>query len=152
MIPISSDPGKKNHLLLICACLVMMCSSCEKVDELKKSTADRIDGTGIRQEIEQAYEKVKRTGVAVPDNAITWAKEDIQKIGDWDYRVVRLEETKPDEIESRLNEYGRSRWEVIWIDARPKGKTLYMKRPTRSYLKHFPLREVLKTIPAEQGE
>jgi hypothetical protein len=27
-----------------------------------------------------------------------------------------------------------------------------MKRPARSYLKHFPLREVLRTLPVDGGE
>ena len=144
--------GEKRRLLLLSVGLILLLAACDKVDELKKNTTDRIDSAEIRQEIEQAYEKVKSTGAEVPDNAITWAKEDIGKIGDWDYKVVRLEETGPEDIEGILNEYGRNRWEVFWVEEDRTGKTLYMKRKTRSYLRHFPLKEVLKAIPADQGE
>ena len=58
----------------------------------------------------------------------------------------------PDEIESKLNEYGANRWEVFWVENTGNKRMIYMKRAARSYLKHSPLKDVLKVMPVDQGE
>lgn len=130
----------------------LLLGGCGKVDDIRRSASEKIEGADLQKEIEEVYERVKSTGAQVPDNAVAWAAEDIKKIGDWDYKVIDIEETLPVEIEKRLDEYGRERWEVFWVEEKTGRKRLYMKRPARSYLKHFPLREVLRTLPVDGGE
>lgn len=131
---------------------LLLLGGCGQVDDIRRSASEKIGEADLRREIEEIYERVKSTGAQVPDTAIAWAAEDIRKIGDWEYRVARLPEEAPEEVEARLNEYGTDRWEVFWIDENRPGKTLYMKRTARSYLRHFPLKEVLRTLPVEGGE
>ena len=145
----------RDHVFLIATCLILsfiVISSCDQVDKIKQTTSEKLSNTDIKKEIEEAYKKVKKTGASVPDNAIDWATDDIKKIGDWDYKVVSLVNDTPKKIESKLNEYGANRWEIFWVENIGNQKLLYMKRPTRSYLKHFPLRDLLKAIPAGQDE
>jgi hypothetical protein len=145
--------NRKNYysiLLLVIA--IMIVYGCEQVDKVKKATSEKIDNADIQKEIENIYKRVKSTDEIVPDNAIEWAEQDIKKIGDWDYIVAKLKSKNTNEIEDILNEYGRSRWECFWMEINSNTTTLYMKRPARSYLKHLPLKELMKAIPIDQGQ
>ena len=145
----------KHYICLISAFIIVNCvfvSSCEQVDKIKQTASEKIGNTDIKKEIEGIYQKVKETGASVPNDAIEWASEDIKKIGDWDYRVVPLVGDTSEKIESEMNEFGAKRWEIFWVENTDDLKIIYMKRPSRSYLKNIPLRDVLRIIPAEQGE
>lgn len=131
---------------------VFAANGCNRVDQIKKSTSDKLANSDITGEIESMYQKVKETGENVPDDAIQWAMADVKKIGDWDYKVVRVTGESPGEIEELLNDLGRMRWDCFWVDRDDRGMTLYMKRTARSYLKHIPLRDVLRVFPTDQGE
>lgn len=127
-------------------------NGCNRVEQIKQSTSEKLANSDITGEIESMYQKVKETGEKVPDDAIQWAMTDVKKIGDWDYKVVRVRENNPGKIEDLLNELGGMRWDCFWIDKDGNGMTLYFKRTARSYLKHIPLRDVLRVIPTDQGE
>ena len=145
----------RNHWFLTAAFILVGFVAglgCDQVDKIKQTTSEKLDNPDIKKEIEEAYIKVKETGASVPNSAIEWATEDIKKIGDWDYRVVSLVENTPEKIEEKLNEYGANRWEIFWIEKTGEQKIIYMKRTARSYLKHIPLKEILKVIPVEQEE
>ncbi len=131
---------------------IIAVNGCNRVDQIKKSTSDKLARTDITKEIESMYQRVKEKGEKVPDDAIQWAMTDVKKIGDWDYKVLRVPVDDPAAIEKTLNELGSSRWDCFWIDEGRDGKTLYLKRTARSYLKHIPLRDVLRVIPTDQGE
>lgn len=145
----------KYHAFLIATFILisfMVVSSCDQVDKIKQKTSEEIGNTDIKKEIEEAYNKVKETGASVPNDVIEWAQEDIKKIGDWEYKVVSLVNDTPENIELKLNEYGANRWEVFWVENIGDQRMIYMKRTTLTYLKHIPLKEVLKVIPVGQGE
>lgn len=131
---------------------IVAANGCNRVDQIKKTTTEKLTNSDIRSEIESMYQRVKETGEKVPDDAIQWAMADVKKIGDWDYKIVRVSGDDPDEIEKTLNDLGGNRWDCFWVDEEGNVKTLYMKRTARSYLKHIPLRDVLKAIPTDQGE
>jgi len=145
---------KEGIYLTIIVALVSILAviGCNRVDRIKKSTSEKLVNYDIMKEIESMYQRAKETGEKVPDDAIQWAMADVKKIGDWDYKVVRVSDDNPGEIEKTLNELGGSRWDCFWIDEDRSGKSLYMKRTARSYLKHIPLRDVLRAIPTDQGE
>ena len=78
-----------------------------------------------------------------------WAKEDIQRWGDWEYRVVVLPEGEARALEAQLNEYGEERWEVFWVDREGGNLKIFLKRPSKSYLRSIPLSELGKAISGD---
>lgn len=103
----------------------------------------------LRARIEQLYGQVKEDGKPVADGPVEWALADVQRIGDWEYRVVSLQLTTDMEMEARLNEIGRDRWEAFWVDRREKQIRIFFRRPARSYLKNAMEMEPWKLIPGE---
>lgn len=85
-----------------------------------------------------------------PAEAVGWAQEDIENLGDWEYRIVEIDERDDADIEAALNALGNERWEVYWVadrDGRPK---FYLKRPTLSYLSRVPLSTLFRMLPGGQ--
>ena len=114
-----------------------------------------VDGRELASEvgdtIEELYEKAKETGRPVAEDAIEWTKEDVERIGDWQYRILLLPETADAELESQLNELGTERWEVFWVERRQEGLRLFLKRPARSYLKAVTEAEPWRLVPSDSG-
>ena len=119
------------------------CSEKEPGTEGKPSRA-----TQAWKEIEKLYEKAKEAGDTTPGDVVDWAKRDIQRIGDWEYRVVTVATAGDDVFEKRFNELGRDRWEIFWVERFQEGNLrLFLKRPARSYLKLIPLSDLSKLVP-----
>ncbi len=70
---------------------------------------------GVWDDVERLYESAKETGERVPKNIYDWIRQDIENLGDWEYRVVELESSDAKSVEGQLNELGQERWECIWI-------------------------------------
>ena len=102
--------------------------------------------------IGRLYERAKVNGEDVPKDVMEWAKQDIRKIGAWEYKVVELHAADASEIETELNKYGRLRWQCYWVEDVNDGKRFYLKKAGRSYLKIIPAGDLLKLVPpgAEQ--
>ncbi|MGI9263214.1 MAG: hypothetical protein ACR2QR_14305, partial [Woeseiaceae bacterium] len=49
------------------------------------------------------------------ENPVQWATDDLENIGDWEYRVIELSPADAESFETTLNELGNDRWEVFWI-------------------------------------
>ena len=121
----------------------MGCSAKEPGTEGKPSRA-----TQAWKEIEKLYEKAKEAGDTTPGDVVDWAKGDIQRIGDWEYRIVTVATAGDDVLEKRFNELGRDRWEIFWVERFRRGNLrLFLKRPARSYLKSIPLSGLSKLVP-----
>ena len=88
------------------------------------------------KELKRLYEEAKEKA---PDDPVEWAKEDLRRGGDWEYRVVALSAAEAETVEVKLNEYGQDRWEVFWVREEDETVTVYMKRPAKSYLRSVPL-------------
>lgn len=101
----------------------------------------------LREQISELYNRARESGEDASGNAYEWAREDVERIGDWEYRVLRHTGADDAALEARLNELGSERWEVIWIESGSGGLKLFLKRPTRSYLRHLPLSELPRLIP-----
>lgn len=112
---------------------VFLLSSCESETQEPSMAQGAID------ELQQKYEELVKDKVDVP---VDWASEDLENIGDWEYRVVDLSYSSPDELESQLNEFGNERWEVIWLERTPGGYLAVLKKPSISYLSKIPLSEL----------
>lgn len=98
------------------------------------SAADR-----ALQELEEKYEELRQADFGNPKE---WAEEDIENIGDWEYRVVEIEMTTPEAFEDELNALGNDRWEVFWVERTTDGYLVMLKKPSISWLSKIPLSQI----------
>ena len=102
---------------------------------------------GVWEEVKQLYELAKEAGENVPADVYEWAKQDLESIGTWEYHIVDLDSPDSSEMEERLNELGKDRWECIWVYALGEKTRFIMKRPSRSYLSRIPLSQIMRLTP-----
>ena len=103
--------------------------------------------TSVDELIEEIYRRAREAGEEVPPDAMEWAREDLERIGDWEYRVVRLESDEDAAVEARLNALGAERWEVFWIERTSDGLRAFVRRRAVSYLRMLPLSELGRLVP-----
>lgn len=117
------------------------------------AACDREPGEPSR--VEEALEELQRlaeeTRERAPEDAVEWAREDLERYGDWEYRVVTLAELEADALEEELNELGQERWEVFWVEHTDQGLSLLLKRPAVSYLRAVPFSEIGRVIPGGES-
>ncbi len=79
-------------------------------DEADKPAEEESTSSRAWAEVKGTYKKAKRKAVemgeTVPDKIPDWVKEDLENVGDWEYRVV---EAVRGELEATLNELGAER-------------------------------------------
>lgn len=117
-------------------------SGCES-DTQSASAAQR-----ALNELQSRYDELLKDKVDVP---VDWAAADLENIGDWEYRVVRLSYRSAEELQDQLNEFGNERWEVIWLEESPGGFLAVMKKPSISYLSKIPLSQISRIVTGDSG-
>ena len=90
-------------------------------------------------ELQNKYDELVKDKVDIP---VEWAADDLENIGDWEYRVISLSYSSPNDLESQLNEFGNERWEVIWLENTSDGFLAVLKKPSISYLSKIPLSQI----------
>jgi hypothetical protein len=105
------------------------------------------EDSGLWDEVEHLYGQARDTGEQVPGDVYDWLKEDLNQIGDWEYRVVEIPSSERTLAETELNDLGKERWECFWVEARGSRTRFYLKRPSRSYLRNLPLSDLMKVVP-----
>lgn len=105
----------------------------------------------LRGRIQELYETAREAGDDVPSNAYEWAKSDIEKIGDWEYRIVQLDADSDAALLEQLNALGSERWEVFWLERQGAEIRAFLKRPARSYLRLLPVSELSRLVPVGEG-
>ena len=128
--------------LLLVAASVVLASGCDTGTD-EESATQRALG-----ELQQKYDELVKDKVDVP---VEWATDDLENIGDWEYRVERLSFTTPEGLAAQLNEFGNDRWEVIWLESTPDGFLAIMKKPSISYLSKIPLSELSRFLTPGSG-
>lgn len=86
------------------------------------------------------------------ESPVQWAADDLENIGDWEYRVVELPGAEPETLEETLNELGNDRWEVFWIENVRNDYRVMLKRPSRSYLSRIPLSQIGRFVIDGTGD
>jgi len=108
--------------------------------ERAKKALEQIDFEGfdrrMREGARQLYEQAKAGGENVPADFMEWAREDLARAGRWEYKVLELDGGR-EEMESRLNEHGRERWECLSISREKKKWVAVLKRPVVSRLQRY---------------
>ena len=102
--------------------------------------------------IKKKFEDLESENKELREIAKEWIKEDIEKIGDWEYKVVNLEYESIDELENKLNELGNERWECFWVEKKEEVVVFILKRPKTSYLQKIPKGDLLKMLNKGQEE
>ena len=112
-------------------------SGCQ--DENKESSAAQ----RALDELQNKYDELIKDKVDAP---VEWATDDLENIGDWEYRVVNLAYRSPEELQAQLNEFGNDRWEVIWLEEAPGGFLAVLKKPSISYLSKIPISQLGRIV------
>ncbi len=102
--------------------------------------------------IKKKFEDVKSDDKELSEKAKEWIKEDIKKIGDWEYKAVNIKYESIDELENKLNELGNERWECFWVDKKEKVGVFIFKRPKISYLQKIPKGDLFKMLDKVKEE
>ena len=103
------------------------------------------------KKVKKYYEKAKETGEEIPANIKEWVQKDVSKIGTFEYTVLVIEkDVSMDERMKRLNELGKDRWEVYWVDRTNEGTVFYLKKIGKSYLKSSG--NLIKLLPYMSSE
>ena len=102
------------------------------------------EDTGIWNQVVALYEQAKQAGETAAEDVYEWAREDLEAIGDWEYKVEYFSNPNHIALEKKLNELGLERWEVVWIDRQGPNLIVTMKRPSRTWLNKLPLGQLIK--------
>ncbi len=94
-------------------------------------------------ELQRKYDELVQDRLEDP---VQWAQDDIENLGDWEYRVEDLPLAAGVDFAAQLNEYGNDRWEVIWLERGQDGYTVIMKRPAVSLLSKIPLSQLGRMV------
>ena len=126
------------------AFVALVLSACEN-ESAEPSAAER-----ALAEVQKKYDELVKEQV---DGSVQWATEDIENIGDWEYKVESLTFSSPEELAAELNEFGNEKWELVWLDRTPGGFLVVLKKPAVSYLNKIPLSKLgFYVIGATGGE
>ena len=118
-------------------------------DETENDEAE----SGTWRDALRFYEKARQTGEEAPGDAYEWMRQDLERVGDWQYRVLVLDGAGEAEIEEKLNEMGRDRWDCFAALAEGSSLRLLFKRPVESYVGAIPHNELLKLLrDRDEGE
>ena len=112
-------------------CLAVFAAGCGDNSESPASRA--------LEELESKYDELAREQIEQP---VRWASEDLENIGDWEYKVVDLSTIAADRLEIELNALGNERWELVWIDVIAGQRVALFKRPAVSWLSRIPLSQL----------
>jgi len=133
----------KAILVLILAFVFLAGAGCAEADPPQAIAED----SSTWSQVLEMYEKAKAAGEQVPKDVYEWAKQDLGKIGDWEYLVTELPLNDTELVQGRLNELGAERWECIWIHTTANKTSFIFKRPAKSYLRNIPLSQLMKLVP-----
>jgi len=120
-------------------------SSCEKID---LSTEDIPDPEEAVEKAKEVFGKSKETA----GKAAEWSEGDLRKIGAWDYKIVRFEDSSDEALEEELNKLGAERWECYWVEETAEGPRFHFKKTKRSYLRHVPIGELMRVFLPDGGQ
>jgi len=97
-------------------------------------------------ELAAAYEGLSGLLGQGSDEAVGRVQDDIENLGDWEYRIVELSNASPEALESELNLLGDERWEAYWVQPLADEVRIYLKRPSISYLSRVPMSTLLRML------
>ena len=85
------------------------------------------------------------------EDPMQWAADDLENIGDWEYKVIELGSLPVAEWEETFNSQGDERWQMVWIDTTVSGRVAVFKRPSVSLLSKIPLSQLGRMMIGDSG-
>ena len=137
---------QSGFLLLL---LTVALAGCASDPDLPASPDDRM--AALKQRVQKLYQQARESGQQVPKDALEWAQQDLNRMGDWEYKIVDLPREDPESRQARLNELGSERWEAFWMEPAGNGIRVYLKRRSKSWLEKIPLSELRRLWPSGAG-
>ena len=128
---------------------VVALAGCATDPDSPPSSSDQVEA--LKERVRELYQQARESGQQVPKDALEWARQDVRRIGDWEYRIVDLPREDPQARQARLNELGAERWEVFWMEPAGDGTRVYLKRRSRSWLEKIPLSQLRLLWPSGGG-
>lgn len=102
--------------------------------------------------LREIFQKAKEQGTTTAQDITEFVKEDIAKLGAWEYTSRTIGHEKPNEIVTMLNHMGRQKWECFWVDRQKNQTVLYFKKSPRSYISRIPFRDLIRYLPELGGD
>ncbi len=100
------------------------------------------------KQVKELYDKAKAAGEKVPGDVMEWTRSEVKRFGSWEYEVVDVDLPTAARMKSVLDGLGAERWECFHVIDRGGGTVaLVCKRPTRSYLRAIPFKELVRLVP-----
>lgn len=125
---------------IFCISVVIVLMGCSNESD-NSSVAD----TALK-ELQEKYDELKQTEF---DDPATWAADDFENIGDWEYRVLQIPYTSAVQLEEDFNKLGDAKWEVFWIERSNAGFMVILKKPSVSYLSKIPFSQIGRFVIGE---
>ena len=146
-------------ILPISTTLFFLISSFLTMAEDEPKAEDKSYSEKLREVYEKglkgAKEKYAETvgdGKELTGKSKEWLLKDIENIGDWEYKVESYGPEQAKEIEKKLNELGKERWQCFWVESSKKEKVFYFKRTKLSYLSKIPTGAILRIMTDFQND
>ena len=86
------------------------------------------------QKTKKAYEELTSGEKDLTKETKKWIEEDLENIGDWEYRIVEINDSTAESIQMILNKMGKDRWECFFVDTSDNKRFFYFKKSKISYL------------------
>ena len=121
------------------------------LDRLKKAYDEKVEsgkklyGKNL-EDAKKLYDKNLEGGKDLTLQTKDWIAQDLENIGDWEYKIVAFGDKAAPEMEKELNQLGSERWQCFWVEATGKDKVFYFKRTKRSYISKIPAGDLLRII------
>lgn len=95
----------------------------------------------------ETFESLKSQGLTSAQTTSQWLGQDWKNMESWQYQIVVLD-GEPTEVAKKLNEFGEQGWECFEVtETGPSSTKFYLKKPTFSYLRQLPFKDVIKLVP-----
>ena len=123
---------------------------------IKDKVQDGIEGgknatANAGNALKDIFYRAKEGGMTTANNVADFVKEDISKLGSWQYTQRTVTNENPGEVVSMLNVMGKQKWECFWVDKQPSSTTLYFKKSPKSYVSSIPFKDLIRYLPELGG-
>ncbi len=115
-------------------------------EEIKAEKTEKKTEKSYWDKAKEYYQKVSEKGLEAGEEAKIWIKQDFEKIGDWEYKIISISSLDLVKMEKELNELGNDRWECFWQQKEKKSFIFFFKRQKVSILQKVPVGTVLKGL------
>ncbi len=133
----------RDILLLLGMACIALTTGCDR-DSSQPSATEK-----AMNDLQSKYDELMKDKL---DSPVQWATDDLENIGDWEYKVMDLSGAEPETLEESLNELGNDRWEVFWVENVRNDYRIMLKRPSRSYLSRIPLSQIGRFVIDGTGD